>query len=52
MALRKPADMIDASFFLTGGDTVALKIRRGEQVLTLDVEAIDNPTIPASTSLE
>ena len=48
MALRKPADMIDASFFLTGGDTVALKIKRGDQILTLDVEAIDNPTIPPS----
>jgi serine protease Do len=48
MALRKPADMIDASFFLTGGDTVALKIKRGGEILTLDVEAIDNPIIPTS----
>jgi len=44
MTLKKPADMIDASFYLTAGDTVPLKIKRGEEVLTLDVEAIDNPT--------
>jgi S1-C subfamily serine protease len=51
MELRKPADMIDASFFLTGGDTVPLKIKRGEEVLMLEVEAIDNPTLPPSSIL-
>ena len=51
MAIRKPADMIDASFFLTGGNKVALKVRRGAEILTLEMQAIDNPTLPASNQL-
>lgn len=49
--IRKPADMIDAAFFLTGGDKVALKLKRGDEIVTLEMQAIDNPTLPASNQL-
>ena len=48
LPFKKPSDMIDASFFLTGGDNVSLKLKRGDSVVTLDVQAIDNPAEPPS----
>lgn len=49
--IRKPADMIDASFFLTGGNKVSLKVRRGTEIVALEMQAIDNPTLPPSNQL-
>lgn len=49
--IHKPADMIDASFFLTGGNKVSLKVRRGNEIVALEMQAIDNPTLPASNQL-
>ena len=41
--VREPEDVIDASFFITAGDTVPIVVQRGEQKLTLTVEADFHP---------
>lgn len=51
LKFKRPSDMIDASFFLTGGETIPITLRRGEQILTLNVLAIDNPIVPPPNQL-
>jgi serine protease Do len=41
--VREPEDVIDASFFITAGDTVPITVQRGEEKLTLTVEAGFHP---------
>ncbi len=41
--VREPEDVIDASFFITAGETVPVTVRRGEEKLTFDVEASWHP---------
>ncbi len=51
IALKRPSDMIDISFFLTAGEKVALKVQRGESIVTLDVVSVDNPLAPPPAQL-
>ncbi|MBS0658624.1 MAG: trypsin-like peptidase domain-containing protein [Verrucomicrobia bacterium] len=51
VAFKRPSDMVDVSFFLSGGDRVPVKVRRGDEVITVQVRAIDNPHRPASKQL-
>ena len=37
--VHQPEDVIDASFFISAGDTVPITVMRGEQKLTFKVEA-------------
>ena len=37
--VHQPEDVIDASFFISAGDTVPITVMRGEQKLTFNVEA-------------
>lgn len=41
--VHEPEDVIDASFFITAGDTVPIVVQRGEEKLTLTVEADFHP---------
>ncbi|MEP6937476.1 MAG: S1C family serine protease [Chthoniobacterales bacterium] len=41
--VHQPEDVIDASFFITAGDTVPIKVKRGDQVLTFDIQAGFHP---------
>ena len=41
--VREPEDVIDASFFITAGDTVPIVVQRGDEKLTLTVEAGFHP---------
>lgn len=41
--VREPEDVIDASFFITAGDTVPIVVQRGEDRLTFTVEAGFHP---------
>ncbi len=41
--VHEPEDVIDASFFITAGDTVPITVMRGEEKLTLTVEADFHP---------
>ena len=41
--VREPEDVIDASFFITAGDTVPIVVRRGDEKLTFTVEAGFHP---------
>ena len=43
--VRQPEDVIDASFFITAGDTVPITVMRGKEKLTFNVEA-ENPQPP------
>lgn len=51
VTFKRPSDMLDVSFFLSGGDRVSLKVRRGEEIVTVQVRAIDNPHRPPSKQL-
>lgn len=42
--IRQPDDIIDASFFLTAGDTVPITVERGDKKLTFNVQADFHPT--------
>ena len=37
--VHQPEDVIDASFFISAGDTVPIVVMRGDQKLTFDIEA-------------
>ena len=41
--VRQPEDVIDASFFITAGDTVPITVLRGKDKLTFEVEADFHP---------
>ena len=41
--VRQPEDVIDASFFITAGDTVPITVMRGTEKLTFDVQADFHP---------
>ena len=41
--VHEPEDVIDASFFITAGDTVPIVVMRGDEKLTLTVEAGFHP---------
>jgi serine protease Do len=41
--VQEPEDVIDASFFITAGDNVPITVMRGEEKLTLTVEADFHP---------
>ena len=43
IAVREPEDALDASFFLTAGDPVEVKVARGDEVLTLPLVAGEHP---------
>jgi S1-C subfamily serine protease len=41
--VRDPEDVIDASFFITAGDTVPITVMRGDEKLTFNVQADFHP---------
>src|SRR6266404_355849 len=41
--VRQPEDVIDASFFITAGDTVPIIVVRGNEKLTFDIQADFHP---------
>ena len=41
--VHEPEDVIDASFFLTAGDTIPITVMRGEERLTFDIQADFHP---------
>ena len=41
--VREPEDVLDASFFITAGDTVPITVRRGSETLTFNVQADSHP---------
>src|SRR4051812_25171821 len=41
--VRQPEDVIDASFFITAGDTVPVTVLRGTEKLTFDIQADFHP---------
>jgi S1-C subfamily serine protease len=41
--VREPEDVLDASFFITAGDTVPITVMRGNEKLTFDVQADLHP---------
>lgn len=41
--VREPEDVIDASFFITAGDTVPIVVIRGDEKLSFDVQADFHP---------
>ena len=43
ITVREPEDALDASFFLTAGDPVEVKIARGDEVLTVPFVAGEHP---------
>lgn len=51
VAFKRPSDMVDVSFFLSGGDRVPIKVRRGEEIVSVQVRAVDNPHRPPSKQL-
>ena len=44
--VHEPEDVIDASFFITAGDTVPITVLRGSEKLTFDVQAGFHPLRP------
>ena len=43
IAIRKPDDALDASFFLTAGEPVAVRVARGEEILDLQLTPAEHP---------
>jgi serine protease Do len=41
--VREPEDVLDASFFITAGDTVPITVMRGNEKLTFNVQADVHP---------
>lgn len=41
--VREPEDVLDASFFITAGDTVPITVHRGNETLTFNVQADFHP---------
>jgi serine protease Do len=46
--VHQPEDVIDASFFLTAGDTVPITVLRGNEKLTFEVKADCHPLSPCA----
>jgi serine protease Do len=46
--VRQPEDVIDASFFITAGDTVPIMVMRGNDKLTFEVKADCHPLSPCA----
>src|SRR6476619_1732758 len=46
MKVHQPEDVIDASFFITAGDTVPVVVVRGNETLTFDIKADCHPLSP------
>ena len=49
IAVREPEDALDASFFLTVGDPVDVRVARGEEVLTIPFTPGEHPSDREST---
>ena len=49
--VREPEDVIDASFFITAGDTIPIVVQRGDEQLTLTVEAGFHPAAHRPTKI-
>jgi S1-C subfamily serine protease len=43
IAIREPEDALDASFFLTAGEPVAVRVARGEETLDLQLTPAEHP---------
>jgi len=43
IAVRQPEDALDASFFLTAGDSVEVKVARGDEIVTVPFVAGEHP---------
>ena len=41
--VHEPEDVIDASFFITAGDTIPITVLRGDEKLTFDIQADFHP---------
>lgn len=41
--VRQPEDVLDASFFITAGDTIPITVHRGAETLTINVHADSHP---------
>jgi len=46
--VRQPEDVIDASFFITAGDTVPIMVMRGNDKMTFEVKADCHPLSPCA----
>jgi serine protease Do len=46
--VHQPEDVIDASFFITAGDTVPITVVRGNEKLTFDIKADCHPLSPCA----
>lgn len=44
IAVREPEDALDASYFLTAGDSVEVRVARGEEVLTIPFTPGEHPS--------
>jgi S1-C subfamily serine protease len=47
--VREPEDVLDASFYISAGDTVPITVMRGNQKLTFDVQADFHPAAQNSS---
>jgi len=47
--VREPEDVLDASFYITAGDTVPITVMRGDKKLTFDVQADFHPAAQGSS---
>ena len=47
--VHEPEDVIDASFFITAGDTVPITVMRGKEKLTFNVQADFHPAAQTSS---
>jgi S1-C subfamily serine protease len=43
IAIREPEDALDASFFLTAGEPVEVRVARGEEVITVPFTPAEHP---------
>src|SRR3954447_6975879 len=50
--VHEPEDVLDASFYITAGDTVPITVMRGDKKLTFDVQADFHPAAQSSSFLE
>jgi S1-C subfamily serine protease len=47
--VHEPEDVLDASFYITAGDTVPITVMRGNEKLTFDVQADFHPAAQNSS---
>ena len=48
MKVRQPEDVIDASFFITAGDTVPITVMRGNEKMSFEIKADCHPLSPCA----